>query len=100
MSYPKNKEEWIDSLKLIIDSVLYNQDQVLYSNRFDPNNVKTKEQILEHVEKEEFQELVSYLNEIWWAAPDHQDIHGWPHWGQLCDLCSECECVVGYEEES
>lgn len=29
------------------------------------------------------------LEAAWSDAPDSRSIHGWPGWGDLCDLCSE-----------
>ena len=30
-----------------------------------------------------------FLGRVWMAAPDRSEIHSWPSWGTLCDLCSE-----------
>lgn len=35
------------------------------------------------------EELARWFNLCWLAAPDSHEIHRWPHWGTLCDLCSE-----------
>ena len=38
--------------------------------------------------------VVLLLNETWFGIPESRDAHGLPGFGALCDLCSECGCVL------
>lgn len=33
--------------------------------------------------------MTSYLNDIWYDAPNEPIIHTWKGWNTLCDLCFE-----------
>jgi hypothetical protein len=37
----------------------------------------------------DFETLHHFFELAWSAAPDTPEIHSWPGWGHLCDLCSE-----------
>lgn len=37
--------------------------------------------------------MARMLNLCWMAAPDSPEIHRWPSWNVLCDLCSEEWCL-------
>ncbi len=39
--------------------------------------------------KEDARFAVWFCNTIWAMAPDNEEIHNWPGWPALCDLCSE-----------
>jgi hypothetical protein len=48
---------------------------------------------LETMKKERDPAMARMLNLCWLAAPDSPEIHRWPSWGVLCDLCSEEWCL-------
>jgi hypothetical protein len=51
------------------------------------------------VKNENWNEVVNILNKTWFGIPESRDAHNIPSFHVLCDLCSECYCVLGDNDE-
>ena len=101
MTYPKNKEEWWQSLEKNWENILHifykflpMHEHCNYKNEITTTPLSFTIQVLK---QNRDPDIARYLNRAWGAAPDHISIHSIPSWGVLCDLCSEEHCL--YENE-
>lgn len=44
--------------------------------------------------------MLALLNETWFGIPESLSCWDLPAFGVLCDLCSECDCVMPEEDET
>jgi len=114
LPYPKTKEEWWSNVNEVWEPLLdiLNIYLDLWSRKdsWDENGLpivledptkpsRTLGQYIESLRENNDPELVRWFNRAWLNAPDSPDIHHIPHWGTLCDLCSE-EWVLHPEGEN
>jgi len=112
LPYPKTEDEWWSNVDEAWDSLLniLNTYLDLWSKKDgwddDGNPIEvhcptdppiTLGRHIKKLRENRDPELVRWFNRAWLNAPDNPEIHSIPHWGTLCDLCSE-EWVLHPEE--
>jgi len=70
------------------------REEILKEGKGDPQvrfraNLKSKQAV----------EMVNLLNEVWFGMPESSNVREQPGFFELCDLCSECYCVIPDEDE-
>ena len=103
LPYPKTKEEWWYNVDEAWNHLLAIMECYLDldSHKGDglhPQDLTLRDHI-KNLKHKKDPELVRWFSRAWLNAPDSPDIHYIPHWGTLCDLCSE-EWVLDPEEDN
>ena len=91
MSYPKTDDEWWEMVQ--VHRVRITDIMARVGLTLDERT-----EFLRLVgERTNWERVYNLMQKAWVQAPDTPAIHGWPSWGNLCDLCSEGPGI--FEEE-
>ncbi len=97
----KSQSEWWNALDKNweeIKTIIYHFLPVNEKRNFhNEDDSLTMAEVIEQLKQNKQAEVAIYLNETWAVAPDNPEIHEFPKWLTLCELCSESHYL--YEEE-